>query len=211
MKWTDHEIATLRRLFPHQRTAEVAARLGRTYSATHQKAGKLGLRKSQEFLDSPASGRLSGEEGKAYRFPKGQPAWNKGMSYKPGGRCAETQFRPGQRPSTARSVGATRPAHDCADGVLQIKIAEPDQWEYLHRYIWEQAYGPIPADHVVIFRDGNPYNRELENLELISRAENMRRNSYHLHYPKEIAELIQLRGALNRQINKREQRHEEPH
>jgi hypothetical protein len=43
----------------------------------------------------------------------------------------------------------------------------------------------------------------LGRLELISRAENMRRNSYHTRYPKEVAQLIQLRGALNRQINKR--------
>jgi hypothetical protein len=34
----------------------------------------------------------------------------------------------------------------------------------------------------------------------MSRAESMRRNSYH-NYPKELAQLIQLRGALNRKIN----------
>lgn len=32
----------------------------------------------------------------------------------------------------------------------------------------------------------------------------MRRNSYHTRYPKEIGLVIQLKGALQRQINKRE-------
>jgi len=31
----------------------------------------------------------------------------------------------------------------------------------------------------------------------------MRRNSYHTRYPKEVAQLIQLKGALNRKINRR--------
>ena len=42
-----------------------------------------------------------------------------------------------------------------------------------------------------------------DRVECISLAENMRRNSYH-NYPKPIAELIQLRGALMRKINRAE-------
>ena len=42
----------------------------------------------------------------------------------------------------------------------------------------------------------------LDKVECISLAENMRRNSCH-QYGKEIARLIQLRGAVSRQINKR--------
>lgn len=33
----------------------------------------------------------------------------------------------------------------------------------------------------------------------------MRRNSYHTNYPKDVQLLIQLRGAVNRQINKRKE------
>jgi hypothetical protein len=43
-----------------------------------------------------------------------------------------------------------------------------------------------------------------DKVECISRSENMRRNSYH-RYGQEIARLVQLRGALTRQINKRSQ------
>lgn len=41
-----------------------------------------------------------------------------------------------------------------------------------------------------------------DRLELVTRAENMARNTLH-RYPKEVAQLIQLRGALNRKINAR--------
>ena len=47
-----------------------------------------------------------------------------------------------------------------------------------------------------------------DKVECISRAENMKRNSYH-RYGKEIASLVQLRGAINRQINKRSKKNEQ--
>jgi len=49
----------------------------------------------------------------------------------------------------------------------------------------------------------------LDRVECISLAENMRRNSYLTRYPKEVADLIRLRGALNRKINTRERRRAE--
>lgn len=42
-----------------------------------------------------------------------------------------------------------------------------DNWVAKHRYVWEQAYGPIPEDHCIIFLDGNSKNCELSNLRCI--------------------------------------------
>lgn len=39
----------------------------------------------------------------------------------------------------------------------------------------------------------------------MTRAELMRRNSLHTNYPPQLVSLVQLRGALNRQINRRKQ------
>lgn len=39
-----------------------------------------------------------------------------------------------------------------------------------HRYIWEQANGPIPDGYVIHHRDNNPAHNDLTNLELMSRA-----------------------------------------
>ena len=45
-----------------------------------------------------------------------------------------------------------------------------------HRYIWEKAFGPIPKGHCVQFKDGDTTNCILDNLYLISRAKQVRRN-----------------------------------
>jgi hypothetical protein len=68
---------------------------------------------------------------------------------------------------------------------------------------WEAVHGPLPIGKIVIFSDHDRRNFALSNLLAVTRAEHMRRITYH-RYPKELARLIQLRGALNRQINKRE-------
>ncbi len=73
----------------------------------------------------------------------------------------------------------------------------------MHIINWEAVNGPLPKGHALVFKDGNKQNTAVENLELLSRAELMRRNSYHTNYPKEVAQLVQLRGAITRQINKR--------
>ena len=49
-----------------------------------------------------------------------------------------------------------------------------------------------------------------DRVECITRAENMRRNTYHRYGP-EVAKLVQLRGAINRQIRKREKEQNHEH
>ena len=46
-----------------------------------------------------------------------------------------------------------------------------------NRWAWEQNYGPVPEGMNVVFKDDNPENYVLENLELIDNAELSRRNS----------------------------------
>lgn len=44
------------------------------------------------------------------------------------------------------------------------------------RWMWEQAYGPLPKDHVVHHKDGNKENDLLENFEAMLRDEH---TAYH--------------------------------
>jgi hypothetical protein len=71
--------------------------------------------------------------------------------------------------------------------------------------VWEAENGPVPAGHVVRFRDGLKTLVSAEitinRLELVTLQENMLRNTIH-NYPKPIVKAVQLRGALTRQINK---------
>lgn len=47
-----------------------------------------------------------------------------------------------------------------------------ERWEFLHRAIWEEHNGPIPDGMYVIFKDNNKLNCDIDNLMLISKAEN---------------------------------------
>ena len=86
----------------------------------------------------------------------------------------------------------------------------PRDYVAVHKLVWEAAHGPVPQGHIVVFRDSNRRNFDLANLECISQAENMRRSSLH-RYPPEIVQAMQLRGALNRNINDRRKRDEQQH
>lgn len=75
----------------------------------------------------------------------------------------------------------------------------------MHELVWVEVNGPVPANHYIVFKQGMRTTKleeiTLDRLECISKAENMRRNSYH-NYGPEVAKLVQLRGAISRQINK---------
>lgn len=206
--WTPEQLDTLRRLYAMTPTDEIARQIGRPVRATFEKAYALGLRKAPEYYQANRAGRTGDGRGAHTRFQPGQTPWNKGTSYRPGGRCAETQFKPGQRPHTWRPVGSYRVN---ADGYLDRKVSDtgypPRDWVGVHRLVWIAANGPIPRGHVVVFRPGrrttNVDEITPDALECISRKTLIERNTVHRHGP-EIARLVQLRGAVNRQIRKHE-------
>lgn len=215
--WSADDEAVMRTEFPNTRTADLAAKLGRETVAVQNFAYKLGLRKSQAFLYGPESGRLHAGEprGVAFRFRPGQTPPNKGLrrkGYAPG-RMRETQFKPGG-PRTGKAalvyqpVGAERIS---ADGYLERKVNDDRpfnrRWRAVHILLWEDTHGPVPAGHSIAFKNGDKTDIQLDNLELVSRAELMRRNTVH-HYPKPVVKAIQALGALTRQIRYKE-RHAE--
>ncbi|MEG7227362.1 HNH endonuclease signature motif containing protein, partial [Pseudomonas aeruginosa] len=103
-----------------------------------------------------------------------------------------TRFKKGQKPHTWLPVGSTRIS---ADGYLQRKISDtgypPRDWKGIHILLWEEHFGPIPTGHCVCFKDNNKQNVVIDNLELITRAERMRRNSIH-RYPPELKSAIRV-------------------
>lgn len=218
--WTSADEATLRDLYPSLSTVVVAARMRRTVSAINGRAEKLGLRKTPEYLASPAACRLRREDnpGIAYRFPKGHVPMNKGVR-RPGwgpGRMKETQFKKGQRTGAANSnwrpVG-TEVVDD--EGYRKRKIADDPvpsrrNWKFVHVLVWEAAHGPVPAGHTIAFKNGNNAEIRLDNLECISRGQLMARNTVH-NLPKPVAQVVQLRGQLHRMIRRRERAHASNH
>lgn len=202
--WSADDLVTLKRDYADKKTADLAKALGKSLQGTYAKANALGLKKSDDYLASPDACRLRRGDnvGAEFRFKPGQPSWNDGKKIGTRGRSAETQFNPGQRPANWKPLGSER----LMDGYLQRKMTEtgypPTDWVPVHILLWQEHNGPVPDKHCVIFKDGNKANIVIENLECISRSDLMKRNSLH-NMPPQLTELVQLRGVLTRQINKR--------
>ena len=209
--WSEQQIEILRARYPHEKTETVAAAIGRDVNSCYTKAKKLGLHKTDEYLASADACRLrQGDNvGEAFRFKKGQTSWNKGTHFTAGGRSAETRFKKGERQGVAvklyKPIGTERISKD---GYLERKINDgmllQKRWRAVHIVMWEEVNGPLPKGFALVFKNKDKADIRLDNLELISRSDLMKRNSYHNKYPKEVAQLIQLRGAVQRKINRRE-------
>lgn len=213
--WDVDSDALLRELYPDFPSKLLADHFGCTLTALYQRAYKLGLKKSEAYLASPYAQRLrrGDEVGKAYRFPKGHVPVNKGLR-RPGwapGRMAETQFKKGQMCGAAQHnyvpIGTERLSKD---GYRERKVTDDHpvparRWVGVHILIWQEARGPVPKGMCLAFRDHDKTHIALDNLELITRAERMRRNTIH-RYPLEVKQAIRLVGKLKRKIEERDEK-----
>ena len=201
--WTEQEIKFLRDNYSDMKTADISAIMNRPIGGVNGKAYDLGLKKSFKHMKAllEIEAKKLAEAGKQYQFKKGQVSHNKGqkMSKEMYEKCRRTMFKPGNKPGNIKKVGAERIDHE---GYTYVKLADAD-WVLKHRHIWEQVNGPVPANHVVIFKDNNMYNFDINNLQMISQKENMLRNTIH-QYPQPIQELIILKNKLKKKINEKQ-------
>lgn len=208
MAWTEQQVEEIRRRYPHEKTDKIAADLGLPVARIYSKASCMELAKTPEYLASPDAQRLRRGDnvGAAYRFPKGHVPANKGVkgiSY-PG--MEATQFKKGQKSSTWKPIGSERHSKE---GYLQRKMTDTGvtrrDYVPVHHIIWKEAGRAIPKGFALTFKDGDKTNITLENLELVSRADMMKRNSIH-NLPEELKDVLKLKGALNRRITCHERR-----
>lgn len=211
--WTEPELAVLREQYPYQRTSDIALLLGMPVGSVYSQANRMGLRKSTAFQATSKSGRIlkGGSLGQAMQFKPGQTPWNAGTHYVAGGRSAETRFKPGQQPHTTLPIGAYRTTTDKTGRqtlerkTSNCKGANHMRWTPVARLVWQATHGPVPAGLLVVFRRGM-HTTVLEQitpdrLECITRAEHARRNHPNQSDP-EFARLVQLKGAITRQVNR---------
>jgi len=116
-------------------------------------------------------------------FGPGSSPWNKGTKgiMKPN----SGNFKKGSVPHNIRPLHAERVYRD---GYIEIKISERNpytcaqtRFKHKHVWLWEQAHGPKPSGHAVIFMDGDNRNFDISNLRLISRAELLYLNRHGLN------------------------------
>ena len=144
--------------------------LGRSESGARQRMKLLGLKVPPEItrkfqLDSC--------------FKKGHISHNYGkkqiefMSAESIEQCKATQFKKGNTPHNTKFDGAER---ICKDGYIEIRIRKAN-WVHKHRHEWEKLNGTIPEGLILVCKSENKLNSQPDNWELITRVENMNRNS----------------------------------
>lgn len=109
--------------------------------------------------------------GRTGRFEKGNIPVNKGqkMSAEVYEKSKRTMFKKGHTPANYKPIGSERVTKD---GYVEVKVRPPNVWKLKHRVIWESVYGEIPKGHIIIFRDGDRRNLDINNLILIKREVN---------------------------------------
>lgn len=197
--WQDFEIEDMKRYFPDHFTRDLCEWLKRPYSSIACKAMDLNLKKSETFkakLRAIEAQRLL-LAGKNTRFQPGCAPHNKGRRISAAWRdqLEPTMFKKGHTPHNTKPDGYRTLRRD---GYYWIRIN--GRFVQEHRYIYEQARGPLPAKSRVRFIDGDPSNLNIDNLEAITLKKLMERNTI-ARFTPELTKTIKLSHKLIRIIN----------
>ena len=190
----------IRQRYPFEPTKKIADDLGLSESSVYNRAFAMGIKKDPVYLRSTQfpPGYLGG---KATQFQKGQAPPNKGqkMSKDLYQKVAKTMFKKGNKPMNTQPIGTIHQRSDKSGKMyLYIKLADSN-WQLLNRYTWEQYHAPIPKGLIVAYKDGNYLNNDIDNLMLLTKKENMARNTIQ-RFPVELQNLIKINCKLNKKI-----------
>ena len=178
---------------------EMAVHVGRSRTFVSKSMQRMGL----VIPDDIREQRIQSS-----RFHKGQVSHNKGkpMPAHVYEMVKDTMFKPGNLPHNTRPEGDDYVVRrDTTTGAYYAYYRKKlGEWVLYHRYIWEQANGPIPDNMVVSFIDGNTMNIKLSNLQLITKAELATRNRK--KYPEDTRRMGMLVKKLQKLVNAKENR-----
>lgn len=167
---TESDLQFIREHYDSSMTIDtIAERIGRGSSTVQQVCARLGLK-------AKVNTGCFKKGNRPLNFRQKSP----GLAI---GRMGETQFKKGQQPMNTLHDLAITVRYDHLKSrkgrpYKWIRIAK-GKWIHYHRYLWEQANGPIPPKHVIIFHDGDTMNCVLSNLRMITHRENLERNQVH--------------------------------
>lgn len=169
--------------------------IGRSYTGVNTRLRQLGLVIPQELRD---------ERKKIGMFRKGSVPPNKGKKMSPEvyEKAKHTFFQKNHIPHNAKNDWEEAKCRDSSGRTYwRIKLPGKRKLVYKHIWLWEEEYGKVPKGYNIIFKNGDSLDCRIDNLECISNAELMSKNSLH-RFPEDLKKIIQLKGALKRQINK---------
>lgn len=156
------EINRLIELYPTHFNYQLARMFNCSEACILNKKREFNLGKSFEIMNE-------------MRFKPGSIPWNKNGRHP---NKNSGQFQKGHIPKYHFQIGTIhlRSHSERNEKYFYIKIAEPRKWEPLHRYLWKEKFGEIPPGKLIVFKDHDIHNWQIENLEMIDRKENLRRN-----------------------------------
>lgn len=185
-------------------TKRMSAELGRCEGSARQRMKILGLVVPPEMVE-----KFKQES----RFKKGMVSFNKGkkqrqyMTITAILKTLKTRFKKGQQPhNTLYNGKITLRKERLRDGSVryyQWKRIAKGKWKMLHVLKWEKKHGPVAPGYIIVFKDKDTMNVKMNNLEKITLAENMRRNTIH-NLPPELKKTIRTLTSLKRKIKKNE-------
>lgn len=145
---------------------------------------------------------------KESQFKKGQESHTKGKKMPPEiyEKVKHTMFKKGNKThNTYPSDGVITIRMDNQGHPYKFIRVSIGKWQLLHQYNYEQKHGKVPEGHCLWFKDGNQLNCEDSNIELITRAENARRNRQKfLQLPEELKTTIRIVKKIKSKIRKNE-------
>ena len=164
--WSYAEIKFLEDNYCQMTNRQMAEKLGRSMLSVMSRLRFYGLVRPKHVI---AARKNAGQ------FKTGLVPWNKdlkGIRLSPA-----TEFKKGNLPAQTKYDGCIRKRRHgpSKTDYFYIRISQ-SKWKPLHHYNWEKLHGKIPPKHIVAFKDGNSTNPNIENLVLMSRADNVRRN-----------------------------------
>jgi hypothetical protein len=209
--WTKEALDCMIFLYPDFTAKEISEITGMGQSSIYRKAQQLCLNKSEAFNKSIYSGRLSRATHNfaAGQFKKGHQPYNKGkklhefMSEKGIQNFKKTCFKISHLPHNTLSNGEITIRKDKHNHTYKFIRVALGIWKPLHVHNWESSYGSIPENHVIVFKTSDRMNCDTSNLELVSRAELMARNTIQ-RYPEELKQTMKYLSKLNNEIHGKE-------
>ena len=185
-KWTDTELDYLRQIVKDRYIFEIAELMSIKFGYEFRKSQIKSIMAKHKITNNMKN-----------KVPKGTEPWNKGI------KLGNSHIH------NLKNVGDE---YINSNGFTMIKLDNPIRWVHKHRYIYEQAFGEIGKNNVIIFLDGDKTNLSLDNLYCITRKQLMKMNQNNLFYSDpeltkvgiEVAKLMLKVNEAKRRENKNE-------
>jgi len=197
--FTNQELEFIKSNYQHLYCKEIAIKLHCSIYSIYNVAHRLNLQKGTYPWNRGFAGKGICKKNRA-SFIKGIIPWNTGTK----GICKANNgsFKKGIIPYNTGHDGDIRIRKNKKRKPYKFYRVSKMHWIHYHRKIWMDTYGPIPAGYIIVFKNNDQMDVRIENLEMITREENMRRNTIQ-KYPEELRVTMQTLGRLKHLINEK--------